>query len=631
VIGTAGHVDHGKTTLVRALTGVDTDRLPEEKRRGISIELGFAPWRLAADIDVTLVDVPGHRRLVHTMIAGASGIELVLLVIAANEGVMPQTREHLRVCEELGMTEAVVALTKMDLVDDETLALAEAEALDLVAGRFKSSIVRCSASTGVGLGDLERAIAVRLRALAPRASDGPGRLWIDRVLTLRGAGTVVTGTLSGGTFTRGQELTLLGAGRVRRVLARELRVHERVIDVARAPTRLAVNLAIPAGDVHRGDLLTSDPAPSLTHVVDVLLRDRDLPRGAEISVHAGSMRATARVTRAVAIDEESLLARLALGEARPLRGGDRFIVRGAATSKTASVRCGGLVLDALPGSHRRGRARLALGVALRDGDAVAVLDLLLRESSPYPLDVEALGGRFAVSSVALGQAVAAKVATGELVVIGSGVLARATLSTLADYARALVRDHVLGLPLDRGLPLATLRQKLTERAGPHAAEAAIVAARARRAKEDPGLLAIEGDRVVLAGDKRRLDPALIHAIERARSELASSGAYGTSATRVAEVTGLPRDEARAVLAAIERQGESVRLDDLWFAREFVDTLRAAVVDHFSVKASLTVIEFKSLGSLARKQAVLVLEHFDQIGLTRREGDARILAESGRGG
>ena len=178
VIGTAGHVDHGKTTLVKALTGVDTDRLPEEKRRGISIELGFAPWRIADDLMATVIDVPGHRRLVHTMIAGASGIELVLLVIAANEGVMPQTREHVRVCEELGIEHAVVALTKSDLVDAETLALAEEEAKELLGSRFSLSIVACSVNGGKGLDELRSAVATRLRALPSRSTDGPARLWV---------------------------------------------------------------------------------------------------------------------------------------------------------------------------------------------------------------------------------------------------------------------------------------------------------------------------------------------------------------------------------------------------------------------------------------------------------------------
>src|SRR5580658_8532454 len=230
VIGTAGHVDHGKTTLVRALTGIDTDRLPEEKRRGISIELGFAPWRVADDLTTTIIDVPGHRRLVHAMIAGASGIELVIMVIAANEGVMPQTGEHALVCEELGIRHAVVALTKSDLVDDETLALAEEEARELLRDRFVLSVVTCSASRGTGVEKLRASVEERLRALPRRGTDGPARLWVDRVISIRGAGTVVTGTLARGEIARGDSLMLYGAGSSRLIAARELRVHDRVLE-----------------------------------------------------------------------------------------------------------------------------------------------------------------------------------------------------------------------------------------------------------------------------------------------------------------------------------------------------------------------------------------------------------------
>src|SRR5580692_1135077 len=383
VIGTAGHVDHGKTTLVRALTGVDTDRLPEEKRRGISIELGFAPWRLADDLRATVVDVPGHRRLVHTMIAGASGIELVLLVIAANEGVMPQTREHARVCEELGITRAVVALTKSDRVDAETLALAEAEARDLLEQRFETSIVSCSTVEGTGLEALTSTLAERLRALPPREANGPARLWVDRVLSIRGAGTVVTGTLSSGTVARGDELVLLGAGSSHSAVARELRVHDRVVDAALSPTRLAVNLDLASREIHRGDLLTSDASLRLTSLVDVLLRHPRVKRGADISVHAGSAHVPARVTRVLDLDDDTQLARLALREPRPLQGGDRFVVRGLSTSKSASVSSGGVVLDARPPPRSRGPTRRALAVAARAADAPLVLELLFAESAPF--------------------------------------------------------------------------------------------------------------------------------------------------------------------------------------------------------------------------------------------------------
>ncbi len=626
VLGTAGHVDHGKTTLVRTLTGVETDRLAEEKRRGISIELGFAPWRLADDIAATVVDVPGHRRLVHTMIAGASGIELVLLVIAANEGVMPQTREHARVCEELGIKAAVVALTKSDLVDAETLTLAEEEARELLGDRFALSVVSCSATNRTGLTELTDTVAARLRALPPWNTDGPARLWVDRVFSVRGAGTVVTGTLSSGTVSRGDELALLGAGTRRLVTVRELHVHDEVLERAPSPTRLALNLSVPAKDVHRGDLLTSDKALVLTTSLDAELRGTRLKRGAMVSVHVGSAHTPARVTRSEPLDGNvAYLARFALDEPRPLRGGERFIVRGQA-AKDSSVACGATVLDSRPHPRSRGTARRALVSVLRSGDADRALALLLAETAPHPLDLGALHARLSLSAHALSRAADAAVKRGDLVSVGAGVLARSTLLELADVARGLVLDHAVKAPLDRGLSLATLQQKLADRAGPDAAAAALRAARARRGKDDTGLIAIDGD--VASLEARRVDPELAGAVERARNEIGVAGTRGVSQNAIAEATGATADRARAMLAALERQGAAIHAGDLWFAAEVVRELAGRVVAHLSKSQRITVIEFKELGALPRKQAVLVLEHFDQVGLTRRVGDARVLLRAG---
>src|SRR5579871_5920467 len=257
VIGTAGHVDHGKTTLVRALTGVDTDRLPEEKQRGISIELGFAPLELEGGLRASVVDVPGHRRLVRTMIAGASGIELVMLVVAADEGVMPQTREHVAVCELLGIDRAVVVVNKADAVEPELAQLAGEEARALLGDRWGAEVVTCSARTGEGIDRVRAALAGALRALPSPAKREHARLGVDRVFTVKGAGTVVTGTLVGGRVAAGDPLFVVGARGKRDTVARALHVHDAAVDRAEAPTRLAVNVAgVALEDVHRGDAVT---------------------------------------------------------------------------------------------------------------------------------------------------------------------------------------------------------------------------------------------------------------------------------------------------------------------------------------------------------------------------------------
>jgi selenocysteine-specific elongation factor len=373
--------------------------------------------------------------------------------------------------------------------------------------------------------------------------------------------------------------------------------------------------------------LTSDTALTLTNVVDAFLFDVRVTRGGEISVHTGSTHVSARLTRVEELDENTQLVRLALRVPRPLRGGDRFVVRGMSASKTASVACGGIVFDAHPHSRSRRAARRALAIATRAGDAPQVLTLLLRESAPRPLDTIALCGRLAVDPKAIALAAEAGVARGDLVRVGSGILARATLLSLADLARSLVANHLARSPLDRGLPLATLRQMLSECAGPLAAEEAIRAARAPRSKDDGGRIVIEGDAVVPAVRSSTIDPALAGAIERARTELVHAGAHGVSVARVIELTGISGNQVRALMALLSRQGAAVQVGDLWFAHEFVEEIRERLLRHLSTRDSLTVIEFKNLGALARKQAVLLLEHFDQVGLTHRKGDVRVLADS----
>ena len=238
VLGTAGHVDHGKTALVRALTGVDTDRLPEEKRRGITIELGFAPLSLGEGVEVSVIDVPGHRRLVHTMIAGAIGMEAVLLVVAADEGVMPQTREHVAACELLGIRRAVRAVTKLDKAGEELARLAGDEAAALVAGRFDAEVVLCSSRTGEGIDAVRDALRRMLISLPPRAAAARARLSVDRVFSVRGAGTVVTGTLVEGRLRAGAPLFVVGDAGAIETSARGLHVHDSGVPEADAPTRL---------------------------------------------------------------------------------------------------------------------------------------------------------------------------------------------------------------------------------------------------------------------------------------------------------------------------------------------------------------------------------------------------------
>jgi selenocysteine-specific elongation factor len=357
-LGTAGHIDHGKTALVRALTGVDTDRLPEERERGISIVLGYAPLTLPSGRRLSVVDVPGHERFVRTMVAGATGIDLYLMTIAADDGVMPQTREHATVLAALGVDAGVVAITKADLADPGP---ARAQAAELLPG---AEIVAVSARTGAGLEELRAALDRAVDGVAARAGAPGGlRLHVDRVFSVRGAGTVVTGTLWSGEAARGDEVTIQPAGRRARI--RSVEVHDEPVDRAAAGQRVALNLAgVRRDEVARGDVVVAGTGIAPTYRVDAALAWRERPDGgARVAVHHGTRESAARLVelggRFVQLRLEQPIV--------PLRG-DRLVIRSLAPPDTLG---GGVVLDPAPRRHGPSRDLLARLVALERGEEPA--------------------------------------------------------------------------------------------------------------------------------------------------------------------------------------------------------------------------------------------------------------------
>jgi selenocysteine-specific elongation factor len=351
-LGTAGHIDHGKTALIKALTGVDTDRLPEERERGISIALGYAPLELPSGRRLSVVDVPGHQRFVRTMVAGATGIDLYLMVVAADDGVMPQTREHATVLRALGVDVGVVAVTKADLADPER-ALAEAAELMPEAER-----VPVSAPTGAGLDELRAALDRAVDRVAGRAdAAGAMRLHVDRVFTIRGAGTVVTGTLWSGSAGRGDTVTILPSGRSARV--RGVEVHDEPVDRAQAGQRVALNLTgVDRDEVARGDVVVSGTELAATYRVDAALELADRP--AVVAVHHGTREAPARVT-----ELGGRFFQLRLERPIVAARGDRLVIRSLAPPDTIG---GGVVLDPAPRRHGPSRDLTARLTALARGE-----------------------------------------------------------------------------------------------------------------------------------------------------------------------------------------------------------------------------------------------------------------------
>lgn len=356
-LGTAGHIDHGKTALVGALTGVDTDRLPEEKARGISIALGYAPLALPSGRRLSVVDVPGHEKFVRTMVAGATGIDLYLMVVAADDGVMPQTREHATVLRALGVTVGVVAITKADVTAPDRAA---SEAASLFGG---AEIVPVSSRTGSGLGELRAALDRAAATVASRVADGPTRLHVDRVFTIRGAGTVVTGTLWSGVVARGDHVAVLPAGRSARV--RSVEVHDEPVDRAEAGQRVALNLVgLDRDEVARGDVITSAAVVEPTFRVDVALTwatpDARPEGGARVGVHHGTRESAARL-----VELGGRFFQLRLEDPIVPAAGDRLVIRSLAPPDTLG---GGVVLDPSPRRHGPSRDLLARLARLERGE-----------------------------------------------------------------------------------------------------------------------------------------------------------------------------------------------------------------------------------------------------------------------
>jgi selenocysteine-specific elongation factor len=551
-------------------------------------------------------------------------MELVLLVVAADEGVMPQTREHVAACELLGIRRAVIAVTKLDRVGEEVARLAGEEALELCEPRFRCDLAICSARTGEGIEAVREAVRSALRELAPPAASGRARLSVDRVFSVKGSGTVVTGTLVEGRLALGTPLRVVGETGALETAARGLHVHDAPVDVAEAPTRLALNLAGAALEsVHRGDVVTDDRTIVPTRMIDVELRGARVKSGQNASLYVGTARTTVRVDP---VSGEVDLARLRLERPLPVVGGDRFVLRGSDVEGPAgAVIGGGLVLDARPPRARPRAKRRAVLEALRASDATRTAAALVDEAAPRPVPADSLGARFPLPAPALIAAAEALVKRGDLSRTKGGAWAlKSTVVDLSRLAQRLVAEHHRAAPLDRGIPLETLRRRLAAVAGADVAEDAIKLAAAPKGAK-------QGEPIVVEGDVARMasfagaptSGAAANALEAATRAIAQAALRGVTEFALREAAACSPKEAKAVLAKLVRDNVAIHAGDLWFSRAAVDDLRARVVAHLAQQPRLTIADFKALSGLGRKQAIPLLEQLDREGVTRREGDDRV--------
>mgnify|MGYP001512618511 CR=1 FL=1 len=565
IIGTAGHVDHGKTALVRALTGVDTDRLAEEKRRGLTIELGFARLDFPDGSCAGVVDVPGHEKFIKTMLAGAGGIDLAMLVVAADEGFMPQTVEHLNILSLLGVRRGVVVLTKCDLADADWLAMARAELAARVKGTFleNAPVIETSAATGQGIEDLREMLHALVRQTREKSARVPFRLPIDRVFSVDGFGTVVTGTLIEGALHVGGEAELLPSGTRSRV--RNLQVHGENTAIAVAGQRVAVNLAgIKKTDVIRGDTLAEPDSIRVSRLLDV-----------------------------------------------------RFVIRFYSPLETIG---GGIILDDAPARHKRNDAAVLSALAVRENGSGAerVLQALIALDTALPSAAQ-LAARLGLEEMRLAPELDALLARGEAAAPLPGrFIASAVLDALWARCEALLTDYHAKNPLHAGIRAAELRQRLFRAVEPERADA-LLAIFVREGK-----LRFAAERYALADFTVRYTRRQTALRAELLALYRAADLRPERTDRVlARFDAKDRAEAERVLESLLTGGELIALAPrLCLHREVYVCACALVRAYFADHEALTLAAFRDLLGTSRDSALLVLECLDRNGRTRREGDLR---------
>ena len=618
IVGTAGHIDHGKTALVRALTGIDADRLAEEKRRGITIDLGFAHLQLTPELRLGFIDVPGHERFVKNMLAGVGGIDMVLFVIAAEESIKPQTREHFDICRLLGISRGIVVLTKADLVDRDILELARLEAEEFVAGSFLEGapVVAVSSTTGQGLGQLREELERAARQVTEKDSSRHFRLPVDRVFSMKGFGAVITGTLVSGSVGKEEEVEIHPSGRRARV--RGVQVYGCPAERALAGQRTALNLAdVDTGDLARGMMLAAPGVFQSTREIDCLLdllpSAKPLKHRAPVHFHAGSAEIEAEVRL---IDAGPALrpgakamARLILRQPALLLPGDRFIIRMFSPVITIG---GGVVLDNAGLRYRKKSAAAARLKAISEAGPADRVAILARESG-FGMGLSALVARTGLLAPELESiARAARFVTlrqPELWVMD----AEWFRSAIEDLTK-IVREFHQKNPLLPGMAKQDLRSRRMPDAPAFVLDALLAAAKQ---------LAVEGDTVRLATHKlvlREEEERASGAIERAFEQ---AGLAVPALGEVLAKSGVELKRARSILQILLREKKLVRVtDELVFHHSAIHTLKALLASHRTER--FAVPTFKDWTGISRKYAIPLLEYLDRERVTRREGDERIV-------
>ena len=613
VLGTAGHIDHGKSVLVQALTGIDPDRLREEKERGMTIALGLAWLKLPSGREVGIVDVPGHERFVRNMLAGVGGIDLALLIVAANESIMPQTREHLAILDLLEIRNGIVVITKKDLVDEELLGLVRMEIEELISTTALSGapVVAVSALTGEGLPDLVETIDELLASTEPRRDLGRPRLAIDRVFTMTGSGTVVTGTLIDGSLSVGQEVEIVPPGLKSRL--RGLQTHKTRIDAAAPGSRVAANLVgINTSRLQRGDVLTRPGWLSPTTLLTLKLKlldylHRPLKHGATVSFHTGAAEAMAKV-RLLEGEElkpgQATWAQVKLDRPAAVANGDHFIIR-----SPMETLGGGKIIEAQAKRLRRFRPDIIANLKAKETGTAEEMVLALVETK-QPVETSALISELNLRDEDIRAAVVSLTERGNVVALGQGdrslLVTIQRWESLIQKTRAALQEYHRKFPARPGMPKVELGSRL--KLGAYA-----VTAFQKLATQ--GIIAEEGNVIRL--------PA--HQIQLTQAQQGKTDAFLRSLTENPYAPPGDLIPEPDLLGLLIEQRQVVKVsNDVVFAVSTYDEMVGKVTSRIKAQGQITLAEVRDMFQTSRKYAQALMEHLDGEKITRRVGDGRVL-------
>ncbi|NLZ16441.1 MAG: selenocysteine-specific translation elongation factor [Desulfobulbaceae bacterium] len=637
ILGTAGHVDHGKTSFIRALTGMDCDRLKEEKERGITIELGFASVDLPGGQRLGIVDVPGHEKFVRNMVAGAAGMDLVAFIVAADEGIMPQTEEHFEICRLLGVRDGIIVVTKKDLVEPDWLEMVEEELREFFADSFLAAapVLTVDSISGEGMDAVRSALAAKVAALPRQDEFGPFRLPVDRVFSMKGFGTIITGTALSGRIETGADLTFYPGGLTAKI--RGMQVHGQEEKLVEAGHRTAINLqGVEKEQINRGDMAASPGAMVASGIFDVELQvlasaTKPLKHRSQVRVHVGTREITGRVSLlqadALAPGEQGY-AQLILQHKAAAWPGDRFVVRSYSPAATIG---GGRLLSIAPRKRKRlseadcAKAAQALAVYAGEEQEAIVLQLL-EESGLHGLDIVQLAARSGNYGKRLQRLLQHPISTGAVVVVDSD-----TQRMLAASVTRLVQERILAAlaafhrrnPLKNGMGREELRSQIRP------------AVDARLLMHQLSVLGKKGEVVQEGGEVRLSGHVVRLQVDEAAMEQKLEGIYlkaGLTPPNLKDALALfpdvPEKQSLQMLELLTARGVLVRVNDsLLFHRNVLDTMQEQLVAVLKEQGEIDTPAFKDLTGLTRKFSIPLLEYFDRIKLTLRIGDKRVLRKT----